>query len=361
MSNDTKTIVILAPAFPANESESYWVPSQQLFVKTLKKNFPELNIIVLSFLYPYHKSKYSWHGIKVISFDGMHRRKIRRLFLFRSIWQTLKKIKKENNVIGLFSFWCRECALIGKWFGKWHKVKHFCWVCGQDARKINKMIKFIRPKAEELVAMSNFLVNEFHKNHGIRPAHIIHNAIDPDSFSQIKAKRDIDILGAGSFEPLKQYDVFTKIVKVVRQKMPDIKAYHCGIGVEKENVQSLIKELKLENNFQLLGGKPHAELMQLMQRTRVFLHPSRYEGFSTVCLEALYAGAHVVSFCDPMEGNIPHWHIVNTKEEMIEKVFEILQQPLTEYKSILVYSMNDSVKAVMNLFGYTQYKNQKII
>jgi len=354
MSNDTKTIVILTPAFPANESETYWVPSQQLFVKALKKNFPELTIIVFSFLYPYHKSVYDWQGIKVISFDGMHQHKIRRLLLFRNIWRTLKKVKKENNVIGLISFWCRECALIGKWFGKWHKVKHLCWVCGQDAREKNKMVKFIRPKAGELMAMSNFLANEFHKNHGIRPAHIIHNAIDPDSFPPITAERDIDILGAGSFEPLKQYDVFTKIIKVVQQNMPAIKAYHCGIGVEKENIQSLINELGLENNFHLLGGKLHEELLQLMQRTKVFLHTSRYEGFSTVCLEALYAGAQVISFCDPMEGNIAHWHIVHTTKEMIDKLFEILQQPFTEYKPILAYSMDDSVKATMDLLGYSK-------
>ncbi len=354
MSNETKTIVILTPAFPANESETYWVPSQQLFVKTLKKNFPELNIFVLSFLYPYHKSVYEWHGITVMSFDGMHQRKIKRVFLFMGIWQTLKEIRKENNVVGLFSFWCRECALIGKWFGKWNKLKHFCWVCGQDARKMNKMVKLIRPRAEELVAMSNFLANEFEKNHGIRPAHVIHNAIDPESFPPATAQRDIDILGAGSFEPLKQYDAFTKIVKAIQQKMPGISAYHCGIGVEKETVQSLIKELGLENNFKLLGGKPHDELMQLMQHTKVFLHPSRYEGFSTVCLEALYAGAHVVSFCDPMEGAISHWHIVNTMEEMIEKTLKILQQPSIEYSPVLVHSMDDSVKAVMNLFGYSK-------
>jgi glycosyltransferase involved in cell wall biosynthesis len=280
----------------------------------------------------------------------MHRRKIKRLFLFLKIWKTLKKVKRENNVIGLFSFWCRECALIGKWFGKWHSVKHYCWVCGQDARKMNKMVKIIRPQAEKLVAMSNFLVTEFEKNHGLRPVQIVPNAIDPESFSPLPQQRDIDILGAGSLEPLKQYDVFARIVKAIKQKIPNVKAYHCGIGIERKNVESLIKELALENNFQLLGGTPHDELMKLMQRTKVFLHPSRYEGFSTVCLEALYAGAHVVSFCDPMEGKIPHWHIVHTKEEMIERVFEILLNPVTEYKPILVHSMDDSVKTVMKLF-----------
>jgi glycosyltransferase involved in cell wall biosynthesis len=350
VNNDTKTIIILTPAFPANESETYWVPSQQLLVKALKKNFPDLNIIVLSFLYPYHKSVYKWHGIKVISFNGMHRQKIKRAFLFRDIWKTLKKIKKENNVIGLLSFWCRECALIGKWFAKWNKLKHFCWICGQDARKMNRMVKFIRPQAEELAAMSNFLATEFQRNHGIRPAHIIHNAIDPDLFPRIGAERSIDILGVGSFEPLKQYDVFTEVVKSIQIQIPDVKALHCGMGREKEKIRSLIKRSGLERNFHLLGEKTHEEVLQLMQQARVFLHTSRYEGFSTVCLEALYAGAHVISFCDPMEGKIPRWHIVQNKDEMTEKLIEILQQPVIEYKPVLLFVMDDSAKAVMNLF-----------
>jgi glycosyltransferase involved in cell wall biosynthesis len=303
-------------------------------------------------LFPPKKTEYTWHGIKVLSFDGKHLPNIRRLSLFFAIWKALKKIKKENNVIGLLSFWCRECALVGKWFAKWNSLKHFCWICGQDARKMNKMVKLIRPKAGELIAMSNFLAVEFERNHSIKPAHIIPNAIDPSSFPAVTMERDIDILGAGSFEPLKQYDLFTRIVKEVQQKLPRVRAYHCGIGVEKENVQLLIKELKLENSLQLLGGKTHEELIGLMQRTKVFLHPSNYEGFSTVCLEALYAGAHVVSFCDPMEGNIAHWHIVQTKEEMIEKSLEILQQPHTEYTSVLVHSMDETVKAVMKLFSY---------
>jgi glycosyltransferase involved in cell wall biosynthesis len=122
------------------------------------------------------------------------------------------------------------------------------------------------------------------------------------------------------------------------------------MGREKENIRSLIKKSGLEKNFHLLGEKTHEEVLQLMQQARVFLHTSRYEGFSTVCLEALYAGAHVISFCDPMEGIIPHWHIVHNENEMTKKLIDILQQPAIEYKSILLFVMDDSAKAIMNLF-----------
>jgi len=351
MNRETKTIIILSPAFPANESETYWVPSQQLMVTALKKNFPATNIIVLSFLYPYHKSAFSWHGIEVISFDGMHRRKFNRLFLFRDAWKTLKKKKKEHNVIGLFSFWCGECALVGKWFGKWHKIKHYCWICGQDARKGNKLIKWIRPAADELVAMSPFLLNEFEKNHHVRPSYLVENAVDPALFPPAGGERTIDLLGVGSFEPLKQYDVFTEVVRSVQVQINKIRAKHCGIGREKEKIQSLIKKFGLEENFHLLGGRPHEEVLKLMQQSKIFLHTSRYEGFSTVCLEALYAGCHVVSFLKPIEREIKHWHVVTTQQDMVEKCLQLLESRELDFERVLLYSMEDSARKVMNLFN----------
>ncbi len=281
----------------------------------------------------------------------MHKRKLQRIILWRNIWKTLKNIRRQHTVIGLFSFWCGECAFIGRYFGKRYSIKHYSWICGQDARKTNKWIRFIRPRGQQLAAISFSIVNEFYKNHGIKPAHIIPNAIEPGSFPPpLSQERDIDILGAGSLIPLKQYDLFTDIVASVQKAFPDIKAFHCGVGEEKEKISAQIKSLRLENNFRLLGSTPHEELLQLMQRTKVFLHTSNYEGFSTVCLEALYAGAHVVSFVYPLEHSVPHWHVVNNMEEMKTKVIDILQNPNTEYTPVLLYSMDDSAKAVMKLF-----------
>jgi len=353
MKNKDKTLVILTPAFPENETAVYLVFSQQLMVKALTDNYPELNIIVLSFLYPGRASSYTWNGARVISFNGMHKRKLKRLLLWRNTWKTLKDIRRRYEVIGLFSFWCGECAFIGKYFGKRYSIKHISWICGQDARETNKWVRFIRPKKNELAAMSFSLANEFQKNHGVKPAHIIPNAIDPKSFPLVTAKeRDIDVLGAGSLIPLKQYDLFTTIVGSLRQSFPAINAFHCGEGREQNKIEGLIEKLELKNTLQLLGSQTHEELMQLMQRTKVFLHTSSYEGFSTVCLEALFAGAHVISFCYPLDHPVPHWHVVNNAEEMKAKAIDILKDPGTEYKPVLLYSTDDSAKAVMKLFEY---------
>lgn len=351
MNKNSKALVILTPAFPGNESEDTWVVSQQLFVKAVKKNFPKLDVIVLSFFYPSHELPYSWNDISVTPFNGMKKRKLRRLILWQQIWKKLNFIRKEQTIIGLFSFWCGECALIGRYFGKWHRLRHFCWICGQDAKEENKWVRFIRPSADELVAMSPFLANEFFKNHRVRPYHIIPNAIDPEMFpSALPPEKDIDILGAGSFEIPKQYHVFTEVIASLQQIFPAIKSYHVGMGPQKENVEALIKHLQVEDNLSLLGVKSHAEVLKLMQRSKIFLHPSLYEGLSTVCLEALYAGAHVISFCYPLDVPVQHWHVVENVEQITGMIEKILKNYRTDNQPVLLYSMDESAKAVMKLF-----------
>src|SRR5450432_381885 len=99
MKHDTKALIILSPGFPKDEADTTCLPSQQIFVKALNKNFPSLIIIILSFQYPFSTSAYSWCGNMVIPFYGMKTGITARLLLWRRLWRTLHKLKKENNIV----------------------------------------------------------------------------------------------------------------------------------------------------------------------------------------------------------------------------------------------------------------------
>lgn len=346
-----ETLVVVSPAFPEHESATWWVPSQQLMVKALQENFPGIKITVLSLLYPYHQSSYSWHGITIKAFDGTHHRKAKRLLLWKNVWASLQSIRRQYDIIGLFSFWNGECAFISQYFGRLYSIKHISWICGQDAKKENKWVRFIRPRSHQLAAMGTSLRDLYRHSHGIQPQYLIPNAIDQRLFPPtLPATRDIDIMAAGSFEPLKQYDLYAEIIDQLRPSFPALKAIHCGQGREMEKVTGIIHRLGLQDHLTLLGGKPHTEVLALMQHSKVFLHTSRYEGCSTVCLEALYAGAHVISFCYPFDHPVAHWHVVKNAAAMQAKAIEILGNPSTTYERVLYHSMDDSAKAIMELF-----------
>jgi hypothetical protein len=73
--------------------------------------------------------------------------------------------------------------------------------------------------------MSASLRNQYSLSHGITPLHLVPNAIDPAVFCLQKAtSRDIDMMAAGSFEPLKQYDLYAEIIGALRFSFP----YHQG-------------------------------------------------------------------------------------------------------------------------------------
>jgi len=352
MTNKSDALIILTPGFPENEADSTCIPPQQIFVKALKDNYPQLNIIVLTFHYPFFSARYQWNGVDVISFGGKAKGRLYSKVTGIRVWSELKKINKEHHIIGLLSFWMGKCAFIGSWFAEKYHLTHYCWILGQDAKVGNKYVRRINPKGKSLIALSDFIANEFYKNYGIFPQHIIPVGIDISLFAEVIPEKDIDIIGAGSFIPLKQYDVFVEVIKLLKKDFPDIKTCICGDGPEMVHLRTMIDIMDLEDNIKLLGRQTHAQVLTLMQKSKVFLHTSNYEGFGAVCLEALYAGAQVVSFVKPMNADIENWHIVEDKEDMLQILKEILKNNESTHESILPYSIHDNAKAAMKLFDY---------
>jgi len=353
MKKRNKTFIIFSPAFPLGEEDSTWVPWLQTIVAALNNNFPGLNVIVFAFQYPYTTKAYSWHNNKILPFNGYYKNKVTRFLMWMNIFIEVRKIKKHSDIVGIFSQWCTECTFVAKYIAKFLELKYYCWVLGGDARETNTYVKRIRPEPSLLIAISDFVVDEFYRSHGIRPQHVIPTGIDISLFDSSKQEKDIDVIGVGALSVLKQYDLFVEIVAKLKEDLPGIKTMICGDGTEREYIDGMIKELGVGENLTVTGFIPHKESLKMMQRARILLHPSSYEGFGTVCLEALYAGAHVISFVQPMYCEIRNWHIVKTKEEMQLKALELLQDRNTKYESILTYTTDDAVKKVLKLFGYS--------
>ncbi|SDS10477.1 Glycosyltransferase involved in cell wall bisynthesis [Mucilaginibacter mallensis] len=348
--NTHETLVILTPGFPADEDDSTCIPPQQLFVKALKKQKPELNIIVISFQYPFEVRQYTWHDMQVIALGGRSRGKLYRRALWLKVWRTLKQLNRQHQIIGLLSFWMGECAFIGNRFANKYGRMHYCWVLGQDARTGNRFVRLINPKGEQLIALSDQLAREVEVNYGIVPKHIIPPGIDTSMFGTPATKRDIDLMGAGSLIPLKQYELFVDVVKKLTIQFPHIKAVICGRGPEMERLKHQIIRLKLENNVKLTGGLTHGEVLAMMQRTKVFLHTSAYEGFGMVLSEALYAGAQVVSLVKPMDLMPEEFHQGKNENELVGLVSGFLDDKDLKHEPVLFNPIECIADKVTELF-----------
>jgi glycosyltransferase involved in cell wall biosynthesis len=356
-----KTLLVITPGFPADENDSTCLPLQQFFVKALQEQYSEMSVIVLSLQYPFKAKKYHWHGIPVIAFGGRNRGQILRVFNWMEVWATLKQLNREHKVIGVLSFWLGECAMMGNRFSKTYNIPHYCWLLGQDARPANKYVKYTKPSGDWLMAISDTLAAEFDKNYGIFPQHIVPTGVNTESFGTPVKKRNIDIIGVGSLIPLKQYHLFIDMVKRLTVSFPGIKTVICGKGPEMTRLKERISQLKLEKNIELKGELPHKEVLALMQRSKIFLHTSSYEGFAMVFSEALYAGAHVISMVSPMNHMPWQFHKAKNEHAMVAIAAALLRDTTLVHEPVMQYPIHTIARKVANLFIRDPAQKQEIL
>lgn len=177
--------------------------------------------------------------------------------------------------------------------------------------------------------------------------------IDPERYEKHTSSKHIDILGVGSLIKLKQFDQFISIVAKLKTIFPEIKALLCGKGPEEYRLRQLAKDLGVDKNIEFKGELSHRDVLALMQSSKILLHPSSYEGYSTVALEALYAGCHVISLTFAERSEIKHWHIVHSEEELETKCSAILKEE-TDFSQVNVHLMSESTATIMKFFLSSQ-------
>jgi len=135
-------------------------------------------------------------------------------------------------------------------------------------------------------------------------------------------KRDIAVIPWGLKEPhfeklsrgklgLREGDlVVISVGRLVRRKgldcllralpkigSPDVKLVVVGDGPERERLQELASELRIETQVSFLGNVTEESKFQYLCASDVFALPSLHEGFGLVFLEAMHCGLPIVT-CD---------------------------------------------------------------
>jgi len=324
MKTEPKLLMLLTPGFPSSESDTTCLPMQQQFARCMQERFQNLKVVVLTLQYPYCKASYRWNGITVMSFNGRNRGGIKRWLLRKRLDKLLEEMHLKEGIAGMISFWLGECAWVGKKFADRFKVPHVCWLMGQDARAGNPYPAKLNLAPSEIVALSDFLQDEFEKNHGVRPLHVIPPGIDSRLFPSAAKEKTIDLIAAGSLIALKRFDILIDILAGIKTGEPGIRAFLIGEGPEKKKLMEKAKQLGVFNNITFTGELSYPDVLELMSRAKVLVHPSTFEGYSGVCLEALASGCRVVSFCQPMRSPVNGWSIVKNVEEMEKEVVRLL-------------------------------------
>lgn len=343
---NNKHIVIITPGFPADENDFLTIPPLQEFLKSFKSSFPLLKITVLAFQYPYQIKKYNWNGITVISFAGKNK-SVTKPMLWRRIIKEAKIINEEESFTVIHSLWLGECAMIGNILSKKFNCKHVCTLMGQDVKRSNKYLRFLKNKNITIVALSKNQSDQFFNFTNRNADEIIHWGIDDIQISN--CERNVDLLAVGSLIPLKNYSLFIKLVEKITPKNPDIKCILAGTGPEELSLKQLAKEKGIESNIEFAGILNRTEIFKLMQRSKIFIHPSKFEGSGYVFAEALANGLNIVSFNVGYAQPHPKWFIAGDEENFINITLSLLDSKL-DFSVVNPFPLTETVKRYASLY-----------
>ncbi len=108
-------------------------------------------------------------------------------------------------------------------------------------------------------------------------------------------ERPIDVLGVASLIAVKRIDRFLRVVAMLREQFPSLRAMLVGDGPERARTREMIARFGLQDHLELVDFLPRPEILERMSQAKVFLHTSKIEGMGLVLAEALARGCHLVS------------------------------------------------------------------
>ncbi|MFQ5833554.1 MAG: glycosyltransferase family 4 protein [Candidatus Thorarchaeota archaeon] len=124
----------------------------------------------------------------------------------------------------------------------------------------------------------------------------LQNAVDLSVFSpQYKIEKQWDIAFLGRLETMKAVDLFPEMLYRLREFFPDLKMLMTGDGSYRTTLFEEFDEAGVSGMVEYLGVVETERVPELINKSRVFLYPSRREPFGLSIIEAMACGVPVIT------------------------------------------------------------------
>lgn len=135
--------------------------------------------------------------------------------------------------------------------------------------------------------------------------HVIHSGVSSGFFLDHISGSTVDldfleagtpyILTAGKISPRKNVQGVMKALKIALKELPHHLVVTGGAGWDEASIMSVLDDSNLRRRVHFLGYVDDAQLIALYGGASAYVHPSFYEGFGLTVLEAMAAGAPVIT------------------------------------------------------------------
>lgn len=153
-----------------------------------------------------------------------------------------------------------------------------------------------------IIANSNATASQFQESGSTQKTKVIYNAVAPEEFKVSAPFPNIDLVNSedwlvavvGALQRRKAQDDAIRAVKIVEEKIPNIKLLLIGEGIEdfKVYLKGVVSELNLTDKVIFTGLRD--DIAQILPHCKVLLVPSWEEPFGRATIEAMAAGISVI-------------------------------------------------------------------
>jgi glycosyltransferase involved in cell wall biosynthesis len=187
-------------------------------------------------------------------------------------------------------------------------------------------------KADSIVSISNFTKNELIRFLGLEEDKIktIYLGVDHDLFKPINRDEALESLGLNPDYRYISYvsnTAFTKnpyLLNKIEKVLPD------DVRIIKTGYKGPLDGPKVIN----LGYLKDNEIPLVYNASLAFIHPSIYEGFGLVILEACACGTPIVAYKNSTQTEITSNGLVDTEEDFIERTLRLIDSPQKSQQEI---------------------------
>jgi glycosyltransferase involved in cell wall biosynthesis len=149
--------------------------------------------------------------------------------------------------------------------------------------------------ANRLLSVSSVLANDIERTLGVQAATFttVPNMIDVEKFPSTPLPKN-GTFTFGYMANLVQ-DKGHRTLLQAFQKVPNAKLRLAGDGPLRQQLEELTSAYGMEDRVEFVGPIPREQASEFFQAVDAFVHPSRYESFGIVLIEALSTGRPVVA------------------------------------------------------------------
>lgn len=342
-------IALVTPGFPRDEADTSCIPPLQIALRRLRRGHPDIRITVVALHYPDNRRPYTWHEMEVLPVGAANRPLPLRLPALARASRIVSRRHREDPIDMIHALWLGDTTMLGWWIGRRLGLPVVATVMGQDARPTNRWLKLLPLDGVRLTAVSQRSADELMHSRGL-PAEVIPWGLDLDPGNPPAWNdRPIDLLGVGSLTENKDFAVLVRAAAELQKMGRECRTVLIGDGLQRRRLEGLVRELGLGGIFFLEGQQSREQVLESMRRSKILVHPSRYESFGFVFSEALANGMAVVSRPVGAARACDRWKLCEASDGFSSAIEETLNHP-PGTKAVTIHSEDETADALAALY-----------